>query len=286
MQTLEGQPVFVHAGPFANIAIGQSSIIADRLGTALADYHVTESGFGADIGFEKFWNLKCRFSGLEPNAVVIVATDPGPEDARRRPRGEAGHRRSTPPTARRTSGCSRRAARTWSPTSRRCEKQRGAPGGVHQRLLHRHPRRDRAGPPDRRGARRAGGRLASTGSRAARAPSSWPRRSSRPARRSPTSVPLRPQHPAAGADRDDRHARSTAPTASPTPTRPTGQARRHREPTPIIGALGICMVKTHLSLSHDPDLKGRPDRVDPARSATSWSTRAPGSWCRWPAASS
>jgi len=58
MQTLEGQPVFVHAGPFANIAIGQSSIIADRLGTKLSDYHVTESGFGADIGFEKFWNLK------------------------------------------------------------------------------------------------------------------------------------------------------------------------------------------------------------------------------------
>ncbi len=74
MQTVEGQPVFVHAGPFANIAIGQSSIIADRLGTKLADYHVTESGFGADIGFEKFWNLKCRFSGLKPNAVVIVAT--------------------------------------------------------------------------------------------------------------------------------------------------------------------------------------------------------------------
>jgi formyltetrahydrofolate synthetase len=74
MQTIEGQPVFVHAGPFANIAIGQSSIIADRLGTKLADYHVTESGFGADIGFEKFWNLKCRFSGISPNAVVIVTT--------------------------------------------------------------------------------------------------------------------------------------------------------------------------------------------------------------------
>ncbi len=74
MQTIEGQPIFVHAGPFANIAIGQSSIIADRLGTRLADYHVTESGFGADIGFEKFWNLKCRFSGLAPDAVVLVAT--------------------------------------------------------------------------------------------------------------------------------------------------------------------------------------------------------------------
>jgi formyltetrahydrofolate synthetase len=74
MQTLEGQPVLVHAGPFANIALGQSSILADRLGLKLADYHVTESGFGADIGYEKFWNLKCRFSGLRPACAVIVAT--------------------------------------------------------------------------------------------------------------------------------------------------------------------------------------------------------------------
>ncbi len=74
LQTIEGQPVLVHAGPFANIAIGQNSIIADLIGTKLADYHVTESGFGADIGFEKFWNLKCRYSGLKPDAVVIVAT--------------------------------------------------------------------------------------------------------------------------------------------------------------------------------------------------------------------
>ena len=74
LQTLEGQPVLVHAGPFANIAIGQSSILADKVGLKLADYHITESGFGADIGFEKFWNLKCRFSGLTPNVSVIVAT--------------------------------------------------------------------------------------------------------------------------------------------------------------------------------------------------------------------
>ena len=74
MQTMEGQPCFVHAGPFANIAIGQSSIVSDRLALKLSDYHVTESGFAADIGFEKFWNLKCRFSGLVPNAAVVVAT--------------------------------------------------------------------------------------------------------------------------------------------------------------------------------------------------------------------
>lgn len=74
IQTIEGQPVFVHAGPFANIAIGQSSIISDRVALKLSDYHITESGFAADIGFEKFWNLKCRYSGLKPNAAVVVAT--------------------------------------------------------------------------------------------------------------------------------------------------------------------------------------------------------------------
>jgi formyltetrahydrofolate synthetase len=74
MQTLEGQPVLVHAGPFANISIGQSSVVADRLGLKLGEYHVTESGFGADIGYEKFWNLKCRVSGLVPDCAVVVAT--------------------------------------------------------------------------------------------------------------------------------------------------------------------------------------------------------------------
>ncbi|NLA11240.1 MAG: formate--tetrahydrofolate ligase [Firmicutes bacterium] len=74
MQTLEGQPTFVHAGPFANIAVGQSSIIADRVALKLSDYVLTESGFAADIGFEKFWNIKCRESGLTPHCAVIVAT--------------------------------------------------------------------------------------------------------------------------------------------------------------------------------------------------------------------
>jgi len=74
MQTLEGQPAFVHAGPFANIAHGNSSIVADKIAIKLGDYVVTESGFGADIGMEKFFDIKCRYSGLIPNAVVLVAT--------------------------------------------------------------------------------------------------------------------------------------------------------------------------------------------------------------------
>ena len=74
MQTLEGTPVFVHAGPFANIAHGNSSVIADRIALKLADFVVTESGFGSDIGMEKFFNIKCRYSGLLPSVVVLVAT--------------------------------------------------------------------------------------------------------------------------------------------------------------------------------------------------------------------
>ncbi|MDD4766799.1 MAG: formate--tetrahydrofolate ligase [Desulfotomaculaceae bacterium] len=74
VSTVEYQPVLMHAGPFANIAIGQSSVIADRIGIKMSDYHITESGFAADIGFEKFWNVKCRLSGLVPHVSVITAT--------------------------------------------------------------------------------------------------------------------------------------------------------------------------------------------------------------------
>jgi formate--tetrahydrofolate ligase len=74
LQSIEGQPCLVHAGPFANIAVGQSSVVADKVSLKLSDYHLTESGFGADIGFEKFWNVKCRYSGNTPNVSVITAT--------------------------------------------------------------------------------------------------------------------------------------------------------------------------------------------------------------------
>jgi formyltetrahydrofolate synthetase len=74
MCTAEYQPCMVHAGPFANIAVGQSSIIGDRVGLKIYDYNITESGFGADIGFEKFWNVKCRYSGLKPHVSVLTST--------------------------------------------------------------------------------------------------------------------------------------------------------------------------------------------------------------------
>lgn len=74
VQTSEGQPTLVHTGPFANIAHGNSSIVADKIALKLADYVITEAGFAADMGMEKFFNIKCRYSGLSPDAVVMVAT--------------------------------------------------------------------------------------------------------------------------------------------------------------------------------------------------------------------
>ncbi len=93
MQTIEGTPAFVHAGPFANIAHGNSSIVADQIALKLVGpdgYVLTEAGFGADMGLEKFCNIKCRYSGLKPDGVVLVATIRALEDARRRPESGGG----------------------------------------------------------------------------------------------------------------------------------------------------------------------------------------------------
>ncbi len=74
VQTLEGNPAIIHGGPFANIAQGTNSILATRMGLSLGEYVVTEAGFGADLGAEKFLNIKCRQAGLSPKAIVLVAT--------------------------------------------------------------------------------------------------------------------------------------------------------------------------------------------------------------------
>ena len=137
VQTVEGQPVLVHAGPFANIAIGQSSIIADRVGLKLSDYHVTESGFGADIGFEKFWNLKCRFSGLTPSAAVLVTTvralkmhGGGPQVSPGKPLDEVYTKQSLPLVEK---GLDNLRAHI------RTVQKSGSPGGsLHQPLPYRH----------------------------------------------------------------------------------------------------------------------------------------------------
>ena len=117
LQTVENTPVFVHAGPFANIAHGNSSIIADLMGLKMADCVVTESGFGADMGMEKFMNIKCRASGLVPDAVVMVCTVRALKMHSGRYRVVAG-RPSTPGSPARISRRSRTAARTSTSRSR------------------------------------------------------------------------------------------------------------------------------------------------------------------------
>ena len=137
LQTVEGQPVMVHAGPFANIAVGQSSIIADRIGLKLFDYNVTESGFGADIGFEKFWNVKCRNSGLIPNVAVLTSTvralkmhGGGPKVVAGLPAGRLLYEGKSAPPGKRGG--------QPHPPHQHCQTGRDQPGGLHQFLSHRH----------------------------------------------------------------------------------------------------------------------------------------------------
>ena len=142
--TAEYQPCMVHAGPFANIAVGQSSIIADRLGLKMFDYHVTESGFAADIGFEKFWNVKCRYSGLKPNVSILTATDPRSQDARGRPQGGAGY------TSRRGIHQGESEAPREGPSQPAAPPQNHSAvgdqsGGLHQPFPYRHPGGGRPG---------------------------------------------------------------------------------------------------------------------------------------------
>jgi hypothetical protein len=151
MCTAEYNPCMVHAGPFANIAVGQSSIIADRVGLKLFDYHVTESGFGADIGFEKFWNVKCRFSGLKPHVSVLTTTiralkmhGGGPKVVT----GKALDEYTKENLELVEKGCENMVHMIGHPQGRH------QPGGLHQPLLHRYRRRVRRRPQGRRGRRR------------------------------------------------------------------------------------------------------------------------------------
>ena len=143
VQTLEGQPAFIHCGPFANIAHGNSSLVADLVGLKLGDYVVTESGFGADMGMEKFLDIVCRVGNIAPSAIVLVATVQRAEAPRRRPgrrrRGDRARRRQPRPPHRDRQGV------------------RPERGGRDQPLPGRHRRRDRDRAPARARARRARG---------------------------------------------------------------------------------------------------------------------------------
>ena len=255
MQTVEGQPVLVHAGPFANIAIGQSSIIADRVGLKLADYLVTESGFGADIGFEKFWNLKCRASGLVPSCSVIVCTiralkmhGGGPRVVPGKPLDRA-YTEADPALVER--GVENLAAHVAT------VQHSGVPAVVC--INHFHTDTDDEIAVIRRAVEALGARCVVSkhwryGGEGARelAEAVVAASETAPDFRFlyPVSLPLR--------ERIERI--TTAVYGGEGVSYGPGVLAKVAavEADPALAELGTCMVKTHLSLSHDPALKGRP----------------------------
>jgi len=255
LQTIEGQPVFVHAGPFANIAIGQSSIIADQLGVRLGEYHITESGFASDIGFEKFWNLKCRFSGLKPDAVVIVATvralkmhGGGPAVKPGAPLAEAYTKKNVGLVEK---GCENLLAHIdivrksgvrpvvcinhfhtdttdEIATIRRITEKAGALAAVSKHWLH-------------------GGEGAIELAEAVMTASAEKNQFKFLYE---LEVPLR--------RRIELIAKELYGASGVTYSDEALIKAKECEQDPVLSKLGTCMVKTHLSLSHDPELKGRP----------------------------
>ena len=242
VQTLEGQPALVHCGPFANIAHGNNSLLADRLGLKLADYVVTESGFGAEMGFEKFVDIVCRTGGIAPSGVVLVATvqalkhhggdpDGGVQALERGAANLAANLAIVrevglePVVAvnRHPGRHDRRAPRAAQARARSRRARRGG----QRRLPHRRRRRGRAG----RGRRRRD-----------RASAAGP-------------LPLRGRGPA----RAETRGRSRrAPTAPPGSSSPRWLHDKPRNSSSGLGHLPVCIAKTHLSLSHDPALLNAP----------------------------
>jgi len=255
LQTIEGQPVFVHAGPFANIAIGQSSIIADELGVRLGEYHVTESGFAADIGFEKFWNLKCRFSGLHPNAVVIVATvralkmhGGGPAVKPGLPLDEAYCRENLPLVEK---GCENLAQHIQT------VKKSGVRPVVCINSFHTDTKAEVA--LIRKIAEQNGALVAFSehwlkGGEGARELAEAVIAACNEKHQFKflyeLSLPLR--------ERIERIAKEVYGADGVSYTETALAKAKAFEADPEIAKLGTCMVKTHLSLSHDPNIKGRP----------------------------
>ncbi len=255
LQSLEGQPVLVHAGPFANIAVGQSSIVADQVALKLSDYHVTESGFGADIGFEKFWNIKCRLSGLIPNCAVIVATvralkmhGGGPKVVPGKPLDDAYTVENVELVEK---GCANLVAHIET------VKKSGVNPVVCINSFHTDTKGEIA--IIRRAAEEAGARVAVS--------EHWLKGGDGALELADAvisacednvgfkllyqdNVPLR--------QRIDTIAREVY-GADGVSYSPEAQAKAERmEKDPNIQNMATCMVKTHLSLTHDPSLKGRP----------------------------
>lgn len=255
MQTIEGNPVLVHAGPFANIAIGQSSVVADRLALKLSDYHITESGFGADIGFEKFWNLKCRFSSLKPHAAVLVCTiralkmhGGGPQVTPGRPLAEA-YAKNNPGLV--EAGVENLIAHIET------VKHSGVQAVVCINEFHSDTDEElkvvRAAV-ERAGAHlavsrhwRHGGRGATDLAEAVVA-----------ACESGSNFEFLYSNQTKLKDRIERIAKDVYGADGVEYTRDAEEKIAEASKDSELSDCGVCMVKTHLSLSHDPSLKGRP----------------------------
>jgi formyltetrahydrofolate synthetase len=247
--------VLVHAGPFANIAIGQSSIIADRVALKLADYHVTESGFAADIGFEKFWNLKCRFSGLTPHCSVLVCTvralkmhGGGPRVAPGKPLDKAYTEENVALVEK---GLDNLLAHIQT------IKLSGIEPVVC--INHFHTDTDKEVAVVRRAAEAAGARVALSrhwekGGEGAKelAETVVDACKAKPKFRFlyELSTPLRERVQLIATKVYGADGVSWSPAAT--------EKAKAIEADPELSKLGTCMVKTHLSLSHDPTIKGRP----------------------------
>ena len=208
VQTLEGQPAFVHCGPFANIAHGNSSLIADRIALKMADYVITESGFGADMGMQKFMDIVCRQGGIRPAAVVVVATVKALRVHGGSPDGTAtSPEESMTPAARRHRQPGR--AHPHRAGLRRAVRRGGQP------LPDRHRRgvraRAHAGARGRRASMRSTTPPSPT---AARARPTWRARSSRRPTRPATSSSRTRTRPRSRTRSPPSRPRSTAPTAS------------------------------------------------------------------------
>ena len=251
VQTLENNPVFIHGGPFANIAHGCNSVLATKTALKLGDYVVTEAGFGADLGAEKFFDIKCRKAGLNPAAAVIVAT----VRALKMHGGVAKDDLKNENSGRRRQGLRQPQA---APGER--AQVRRAADRRHQPLHHRHRQGDRRGDEGRRERRHQGLRMhalgrGQQGHRGARAPGGGCGR--RRAGQVQAALPRR--HAAVGQGQDHRH--RDLPRLR--------HRRRHQRANQFkelqaagYGHLPVCMAKTQYSFSTDPNLRG-------ARPATS-----------------
>ena len=251
IQTLEGQPCLMHCGPFANIAHGNNSLVADLIGMKLGDYVVTESGFGSDMGMEKFFDIVCRVGGLTPSAVVLVTTvralkhhggiedDPRTDRARGRARDRGRHGQPAPPPGDRQAV---RPARAWSrstaaratPTTRSSSSSAG-----RWRTARSAPRSTRASP------------------RAGSARPTSPRRSSTPATQpSEFRMLYEDDWTDPGQDRGDRPPRLRRRRRL---LLPEAEQKIEQYTADGLDQFPICMAKTHLSLSADPTLLNAPE---------------------------